>query len=499
MQRVYDEEIGHVRHGIKWFNEWDDSNKDMFSSHQEKLQFPLSLTWAKGIEFDEVGRAEAGFPEEYVESLKTFQRSRGSVPEIHYFNPDWEEKLEHPKKDKSNKYIESFKDDLGFVSCFIARSHDVCVLARRPSNEHLNYWKKVGFTAPEIVESENLNLAIQEIRRDRKVSAVVPWGGNKTYFEQNTRHKNSAEARLIFSKTRNQKFLAKFHLESGFPLIEKETYKYCIGNYEELLSKSKDLFSFFDNIVIKNEFGSSGRGNLKLNETDLKRENITNFLKHKFDDGSEVLLEGWRQRICDFSFVGDLSNENASKSINLLRPLSDHLGQYRGHFIGGYPVASLSEKTKKTLYDPESGFFEMLEDLKMRVESYLSGEGYFGPYGIDLFLYHNLAGALCIQVSEINTRRTMGHVAEKLGKILGKKPPHLWVTLPVKAIKTETIEDLMTYSDESYFPLAPVQKDSQFCSFILRGRNFRELRIKLRKTLRPNSTKFLDEIESMLH
>ena len=165
--------------------------------------------------------------------------------------------------------------------------------------------------------------------------------------------------------------------------------------------------------------------------------------------------------------------QNADQTrINLLRPLCDNLGQYRGHFIGGQTFDGLSSDVKRVLYSESSKLSEMLEHIKYETAKYLQDLGYVGAYGIDLFLFEREDGGYGISISEINVRRTMGHVAVKLQKLLGAKSPHFWFTLNKDIIEPVALEKISQH-DSEIFPVAPVRDGNKFVSFGLKVESYR--------------------------
>ena len=60
LDRVYRDEIEHVRHGWTWFRRWKKAGVSDWDAFSEILPFPLSPARAKGIGFNAEGRRRAG-------------------------------------------------------------------------------------------------------------------------------------------------------------------------------------------------------------------------------------------------------------------------------------------------------------------------------------------------------------------------------------------------------------------------------------------------------
>ena len=85
--RIYKDEIGHVKHGLNWFNTWRSPTQSEWASFQAALGFPLSPSRAKGIGFNREGRRQAGFSAEFIDELDIFAHSHGRCPDLYWFNP----------------------------------------------------------------------------------------------------------------------------------------------------------------------------------------------------------------------------------------------------------------------------------------------------------------------------------------------------------------------------------------------------------------------------
>jgi uncharacterized ferritin-like protein (DUF455 family) len=73
IQRVVgDEEIAHVKFAVHWFAEW--TNGVEFDQWRRELIDPLTPTMMKGACLDATRRSSAGFPDEFVEQLRAWDR-----------------------------------------------------------------------------------------------------------------------------------------------------------------------------------------------------------------------------------------------------------------------------------------------------------------------------------------------------------------------------------------------------------------------------------------
>ena len=494
MKTVYEDEIGHLANGVKWFEHWDTSGKPLFESHEDKIDFPLSLKWAKGIEFDEEGRLKAGLSKDYVEKLKVFQKSRGSVPDIYIFNPGCEEKYGKPTGDKGNTFVESFAEDLEFLNAFLAKSHDVILVKNNIPKDHILFWKNKGLNSPEIVESSDLLKKAQEISKGRKIGTLSSWGSFSEEVKGFSNPQQFKSRCNLFSKVSLSSVVNKIYEEIDHDLMDKNFGSKAISSFDELMASVDKIFESHENAVVKANLGSSGRGNLKLNKQDLKRSNALLFVKNLLKD-SAVIVEPWQNRVCDFSFVGYADEIPSEAPVGLLRPLCDNLGQYRGHFVGGLPLNGLPRDVLKVLYDEKTEFQKLLTAIKNKVLSFLSDQGYKGAFGVDLYIYKEKSGKVRLAVSEINVRTTMGHVAKRISKVLGSKPPHLWVNLPKKIICKKAFDNLVKLDPHAEsFLLNPVNSNTKFLSILIKGKNLDFLMGKLKEIVLPEKAEFIKSL-----
>jgi uncharacterized ferritin-like protein (DUF455 family) len=72
MQRIVDDEIGHVSFGIGWLSKMNTEKKDPFEFYLESLPPLLSAKRAKGFVYQKELRAKARVPESWIDQLKSY-------------------------------------------------------------------------------------------------------------------------------------------------------------------------------------------------------------------------------------------------------------------------------------------------------------------------------------------------------------------------------------------------------------------------------------------
>ncbi len=222
LERVFREEIGHVKHGVIWFNRWRLSKESIignrdnrddgprndgpekpatksssfqpnpFAAFQTKpvaanaiesdweaylrlLPPPLNPQRAKGFEFCESARRRAGFSEGYIQALKVHAGSKGRPPTLWLYNPYCESEIARGRPGFSAKLgSQLVSQDLEHLPMFLARRQDQVLVRRRPSAEWLESLQTVGFQPPEFLEVDPSQPAA--VVTTPKIGGIEPWG-----------------------------------------------------------------------------------------------------------------------------------------------------------------------------------------------------------------------------------------------------------------------------------------------------------------------------------
>lgn len=219
-------------------------------------------------------------------------------------------------------------------------------------------------------------------RRLEGVNGVVPWG---------------AERKELYSRKKARECLLR--LLPLLPSVDTECVPdICcsMAEIEQRIAGGK--------YVIKAPWSSSGRGILKVNGTlsGKEKEWLCGVLRRQ----GYVMVEKWLDKICDFA-MEFYSDGTKVRFIGLSEFYTGENGEYKGNYIGS------QKNIEKTLaaYVGEACF----EEIELRLTEILSGllsSDYSGYFGVDMMVYRNDSGGMCVQPClEINLRYTMGLVA----------------------------------------------------------------------------------------
>ncbi|MCB1237960.1 MAG: DUF455 family protein, partial [Verrucomicrobiae bacterium] len=153
LERIYEDEIGHVGYGLTWFRRWKSRDETDWEAFRKHLAFPLSPSRAKGngAAYNAEGRIAAGLDPDFVRELSVFERSKGRTPTVHWFNPDAEDVVAAPSLAAYHprQTIERFIADLETLPAFLARRDDVVLVRAIPTRAHRERLRRLGIDLPE--------------------------------------------------------------------------------------------------------------------------------------------------------------------------------------------------------------------------------------------------------------------------------------------------------------------------------------------------------------
>ncbi len=397
LEKIYQDEIGHVGYGLKWFREWTRGEGE-FEAYEKRLVFPMSPSRAKGngAPFNEDGRLAAGLDADFIRELRLFERSKGRTPNIYYFNPNAENAIGDPGAEKA-ELVKDMERDLEIVTAFLSRREDVALVREAPTLEHRERLSMLGFELPEFEElGADGALSEDSLIRERKRNELRPW----------------AWCPESVSVMRD---LGETCLESARGVMSKAWEAGVFGEgivCEDLEAVRKHCVD--GRWVVKALFGASGQRNRFWDESNAGwvRKNIA---KH-----GGVVVEPWRERVFDFSAQYQMSSTDGLRLLGFVRMENTEAGQFVAATSGTKFLQGVDSEVARFLMERqgETGRRDVFGNkLRRQLEAALSESGYTdGPVGVDAFVYRE-ADALCLRpVVEVNPRYTMGRVALELRK-----------------------------------------------------------------------------------
>ena len=454
LERIYRDEIGHVKHGLTWFRRWQEAGVSEWDAYRQALRFPLGPARAKGIGFNRVGRLQAGLSADYIDELELFSQSRGRCPAVYWFNANCEEQvaLGRPGLTPSRQVAE-LEADFQALPMLLCVRDDVVFLREKPSPGFLRRMQGLGFAIPEFVECSADGLAALA---ERKVNALRPWGWSPDSAELLAPLVEglprggegacwSAAIRALYAKSWSAARLGEF-------LAAQEADYFCgtdvVGTacetIEQVLVEIGRLGEAgFDSVVVKAIYGSSGRGQIHCRGGQLRTEQrgrLENILRQQ----GQVVVEPWLDKVVDLSLHFDVGTEGAVTEAGWTRFFTDGRGQYRGSFVGSL-TAGLDEEVKRFLYGdgrdarrlPKLG-----EQLAEWLAEPLRAAGYQGSVGVDAMVYRDRDRLRLKPIVEVNPRTTMGRVALKLQQMVNSARTALWLVISRREVAAAGFADL---------------------------------------------------------
>jgi len=432
LDRIYRDEIRHVGFGLNWFRRWKASGKSDWEAFQEKLDFPLSPSRAKGNVFNIEGRKAAGLDTPFIEDLQVYQRSRGRAPTIRWFNPDAET---HASRNSGNPLANSnqaLQQDLGFLLAYLSRKDDILIVRTRPTREFLRRIQEIGLPLPELVETASDFSSPRAPSIKRKIGEIRPWAWTPDSveffsgsFEYVTRLPKVSElwnsdVRSLFSKLwAAEQAVALLEGGSEEWIATKDVLANRAADLRELETVRREMRNLgYRDIVCKAPFGTAGNGNRCLFKDEEISRAMKQWLEQTWSEQGAVLVEPWLKRVFDFSIHFDISTDSIELR-GFTRLFNNARGQYKGSLHSGFGALE-NESLARFLLSDDRGkprVYRWYEEAFVPwLKSILPPSQYRGPLSIDAFVYQEPGGPLRLKpLSEINPRYTMGRIGHELG------------------------------------------------------------------------------------
>jgi uncharacterized ferritin-like protein (DUF455 family) len=433
---VYREEIGHVKHGVVWFDRWRPPGSDRFETWMDNLPERLPPVRAKGIGFDEESRLVAGLDEAYVRQLRVLGGSKGRPPNVYAFVPWTEMEIENIGRYSPPTFLEHLRSDFETLPMFLGASDDVVLTRRKPDPGFLTQLRQIGYQIPEFAAGDTLEDAVESLEYDR-IGAFVPWGWSGT-----TRRLSEQidASRVEEPPTVDDETHAAFHSKSYWTDLREE---FLVDESDERLTAPasrlviengdlSELSAFLDTfgppLCFSSDFGTAGRGSVRVLDEERASEVAESWKRR----GVSGIVEPLRDRVCDFSWQFEIKRDGSVQHHGMLRTLVDRRGQFRGAILNRF-AAGLPTEVLRFIYD--DGHDTRWLRNAMRVFAELVAErlresGYRGLVGVDGYMYRTSDGELRVEpCSEVNPRMTMGRIALGVAEGVASSTTPVWLLL----------------------------------------------------------------------
>lgn len=407
LEKIYQDEIGHVGHGVKWFRHWKEQGSSDWEAFQKFMIFPFAAAKAKGLApFNAEGRRLAGLDEDFINQLEVCEQSRGRTPVLHWFNPYAEEQVAAALRGETftaKKLAAAMERDVEMVMLGWCRRDDIVVLREVPSHEHLARLKRAGFHLPEIMTPGQLD--------GRKLGGMRPWAWSPELCEMWSPHAAQVSPQVLWQWIPSvpPEYFSK---EIGVRLLDAigvDDQPIVCRDVESAMAAVR-LLAEVGPVLIKGAFACAGRDQLRVHgEAD---DTTLAWLQRIMAAHRVCVVERLRERVADFSMLYEM-RQGEVDALGLTLMENDSHGRYVGTRVAPKWGSMLDEEVAAFLYR-EAG---VMDWFGSRIPQALSRvlPDYTGPVGVDAMVYRNPEGSLAwTPVVELNVRMTMGRVAYEL-------------------------------------------------------------------------------------
>lgn len=441
LQKIYEDEITHVQHGLQWFRQWKDPDVSDWQAYQDSLEFPMSPARGRGpsVAFNRDGRKQAGLSHGFIDAIEVFRQSRGRRPTVRWFNPEAEAELSgelsitNKGHAKNAATLEQLAEDLELVMLAKSKRDDIVLVRKSPSHELRRHLIDAGFDLPEFMLLDD-----REPLVNRKLHHCTPWAWTPNShhltesFADSIGHQppawNDANVELFRKSWAAEKladWIANSDDQSPDWLVDQDCIGIPISSVEKATLAIQEISKRgYDSAIVKKDLSSSGRGqrrfNCKLPLDDQDMAWLRAAIKTGQSEGPLCIIEPELNRVVDLSFLWHRSRSEQPRFLGWTRPIISPGRRYTGTKIGTNKFEDCSKDLIRFLLTERAAITRRVcEWLEPRISNELANHDFEGYFGVDTFVAKNNAGEFKIKpLVELNPRMTMGHIALSLEKRL---------------------------------------------------------------------------------
>jgi hypothetical protein len=370
-----------------------------------------------------------------MHELNTDAHSKGRSPGVFAFNPLAEAYLAHGKAFTPKKDQASLVKDLANLPQFLCGPDDIVLVPKRPSLEFLSTLKGAGFALPEFIELEAGQIPGESTLHQRKIGRLRPWAWGpdsvrlfEPLFAMVVEQEGGAaggcfndRVAKLYSKTWSAGFLRRIlsNWAAAQWICTPEDVGVAVNSFDSALEAINAIRSRgHHRVVAKRAYGLAGQNSIRLWEPELlPRQRL--WLEHAVVDGAQLVIEPWLQREMDFSIQLEMGLDGLC-----LCGFTGLINDVKGQFQANWAAVDFTQRLPEQVFAlfprlPEfpAQIRRLYEEIGASLEVEFSRAGYFGPAGIDAFVYRTAAGACRVKpIVEVNPRYTMGRLAVELMK-----------------------------------------------------------------------------------
>ena len=435
LRQIYEDEIGHVQHGLHWFRQWKNPDQTDWAAYEEALEFPMSPQRGRGprAAFNRAGRIKAGLTEDFINAIEVYRQSRGRTPIVHWFDPAAEAQLAQTLNQREVPLMEQLAKDLELVMVPMSKQDDVVLVQQTPSQAIRKQMIDKGLELPQFIPlSDRTELS------SRKLNQFSPWAWTGNAHQMIAGLVESAQIapppwnetsidlfRKSWGTNRLKEWLTA-NESAGTDRIDWFTSSDVAGVFVESIGSIPELLSQLgqrghSKAIYKADLSASGRGQRRLpcdQPPDSKDVAWLQATLPESDGQTLGILEPELNRLLDLSFLWHVSAETGEMNyLGWTRPIVTPGRKYVGTRLGN-PLGDCESDVKRFLLTDQAHKLQVTAEwLETQLKPELESRGFAGYLGVDALVCRDRDRALKIKpLVELNPRMTMGHVARQLGK-----------------------------------------------------------------------------------
>ncbi len=446
LQAVYEDEIGHVKHGYSCLDRWKKAEQNHWDAYTEQLKLPLSPARAKGPVFDREAREAAGMSKDFIDQLFVYAGTKGRPPALYWYNADCE--IELSRETKSYQPAQGSQRVMNeLMSClmFVAKPGDVVLAGEQPSLAYLGALRELGMSLPQFETVPRDMAERRALSQSRRWESLKPWGWTPRSVDwaKELNDKVTLPIQNLDCDFWRNPWMGLFR-KSALPELRQELRQELSETPElwgppeaegALLHDMTDVLvtigqlhaSFGTPAVIKSPYGFAGSGMLRAYPGQSLSEAQVGWIEKQLRQYGAVLVEPWLKRLVDMSTVWSDENDALSSFVFY----TNAKGQYKGHALQSFAYA-LSPQHRAFLFETKRASrsaYDQMQEVAKRIQQKLADRGYHYAAGIDTMLYEWKGRCYLRILGEVNCRMTMGHVARGLRKHVSPNQSSLWQTV----------------------------------------------------------------------
>lgn len=321
---------------------------------------------------------------------------------LHIFNPEHDIALAANLANFTAPHAgRQLRADLDFLPALWAQKGDKILVE---NTEHAaKHWRRlVSRLVPNKETScfshgNELFLPWEQTVSAKGTTRVEPWGWDIALKAQ-LKRKGTADS-LLPSDAALEHIRQLSHRRTSARLLPLLQMEGTVGEAYECTTEAQveALMQRYGQVVTKAPWSSSGRGV----RFDCKMEWVSHIIQRQ----GSVMVEPFYRKMKDFGM--EFSVSDGIIRYEGLSLFHTHHGAYTGNIIAAECVKRQALSRYISL--------DLLDSVRDLVIANLDLSGYEGPFGIDMMI---VKGGLLHPCVEINLRRTMGHVALALGRLI---------------------------------------------------------------------------------